>query len=151
MNFYLGMPPVASVAPIVPMNTAPVPTTAFTMAQPVHMQMQPMATGIVQPLPTAGVVPQVAGMTAMPGVVPQVAGMTAVPGVIPQVPGMTAVPGVVSQIPGMATVPGVVPTVTGMTTVPGVVPVVAGKNSTTHSNQTKIFKVLLLLIMMFII
>ena len=54
------MPPVAPVAPIAPLNTAPIPTAAFTMSQSVPMQ--PIAKGIIPPLST--------GTTTVPPIVP---------------------------------------------------------------------------------
>lgn len=56
------MPPVASIAPIAPLNSAPVPMAAFGMNQAVPMQQMP--TGIIPPLATAA--------TTIPPIIPPI-------------------------------------------------------------------------------
>lgn len=74
--------PMVSVAPIAPLNSAPIPTAAFTMAQPVQMaqafpqtQMistQPMS--VAQPLPSGIVPPLVTSASTIPPIVPVATG-----------------------------------------------------------------------------
>ncbi|XP_058804871.1 intersectin-1 isoform X2 [Phymastichus coffea] len=118
-----GAPPVASVAPIAPINTAPVPQTAFTMDQ----AMPPMSTmAPTMPATGAPAVPLMATGIAMvqhpgmpmvqaavqPMVQPIVQTMIGVPSMISGVPPTVAGATTVSHVAGNGMVAGVTPVIT---------------------------------------